>query len=72
LRCLDLLWLELQAWISGRSPYEQDEFLFNERQKIPEVLKRIMDYRFQPNIPTSESKEAVEISFTFHMNGINI
>ena len=59
---LDLLWLELQAWISGRSPYEQDEYFFNHRQKIPAILQKIMEYRFQPNVLT-ELKETVLVKF---------
>lgn len=44
----DLLWLELQAWISDRTPQEQDNYLYVQRKKIPGILNRIMEYRFQP------------------------
>ena len=43
----DILWLELQAWISGKSPQQFDEYLLAERHRIPDVLQKIMDYTYQ-------------------------
>lgn len=62
---LDLLWLELQAWISERSPREQDEYLLTQRKRIPEVLNRIMEYEFKPfkgskQVASSEVKQEAE------------
>jgi hypothetical protein len=54
----DLLWLELQAWISDRTPQEQDSYLYVQRKKIPDILNRIMEYRFEPfYAPSSECSQ---------------
>ena len=54
----DLLWLELQAWISDRTPQEQDSYLYVQRKKIPDILSRIMEYRFEPYYaPSSECSQ---------------
>lgn len=53
----DLLWLELQAWLSDRTPQEQDSYLYVQRQKIPDVLNRIMEYQFEPITTIRRSTE---------------
>lgn len=42
----DLIWLELQATIAGRSLAEQDEFLCSQRNIVPTIVQNIIDYRF--------------------------
>ncbi|XP_059054554.1 uncharacterized protein LOC131848650 [Achroia grisella] len=42
----DLIWLELQATIAGRSLAEQDEFLCSQRNVVPIIVQNIIDYRF--------------------------
>ncbi len=42
----DLLWLEVQAWLSDRSIHQQDQFLFTERQRIPAVLQVRLHFIF--------------------------
>lgn len=61
----DLLWLELQAWISDRTPQEQDNYLYVQRKKIPDILKRIMEYRFEPFYPTSSNNSRFSASGSF-------
>ncbi|KAI8421308.1 hypothetical protein MSG28_008339 [Choristoneura fumiferana] len=46
----DLIWLELQAKIAGRTLAQQDAFLCSQRNIIPTLIKNIIDYRFvNPN-----------------------
>lgn len=61
----DLLWLELQAWISDRTPQEQDNYLYVQRKKIPDILKRIMEYRFEPFYPTSSNNSRFSATGSF-------
>ncbi|CAG9120657.1 unnamed protein product [Plutella xylostella] len=42
----DLIWLELQAVIAGRSLAQQDAYLCAQRSIVPAVVKNIMEYRF--------------------------
>lgn len=42
----DLIWLELQAWHSDRSLEEEDKYLCNARQQIGDLLREIMNYKF--------------------------
>lgn len=42
----DMIWLELQANMADRSIEEQDRFLIAARHGIPELLREIMNYRF--------------------------
>ena len=41
----DLIWLELQAWYSGRTLRLQDEFLCEEREKVPAVLDEVVSFK---------------------------
>ncbi|KAL0881300.1 hypothetical protein ABMA27_001183 [Loxostege sticticalis] len=46
----DLIWLELQAKIAGRSLAQQDAYLCAQRDIVPAVVQNIIDYRFvNPN-----------------------
>lgn len=59
---IDLLWLELQAWISDRTPREQDSYLYVQRKRIPHILNQIMEYRFQPYYSSKVSNEPSDSS----------
>ena len=41
----DLIWLELQAWYGGRTLRLQDEFLCEEREKVPAVLDEVVNFK---------------------------
>lgn len=41
----DMIWLELQAWHADRSIEQQDKYLYSARQGIPDLLKKILNYR---------------------------
>lgn len=42
----DLIWLELQAWHADRNIEEEDKYLFVARQSIGDLLREIMNYKF--------------------------
>lgn len=42
----DMIWLELQANMADRTIEQQDKFLIAARHGIPELLREIMNYRF--------------------------
>ncbi|KAM3956160.1 mitogen-activated protein kinase kinase kinase 4 [Aphomia sociella] len=42
----DLIWLELQAAIAGRTLAEQDDYLCSQRNIVPTLIQNIIDYRF--------------------------
>ncbi|KAJ0177544.1 hypothetical protein K1T71_006417 [Dendrolimus kikuchii] len=42
----DLIWLELQAKIAGRTLAQQDSYLCTQRNIVPTLIKNISDYRF--------------------------
>ncbi|XP_061705012.1 mitogen-activated protein kinase kinase kinase 4 [Cydia pomonella] len=53
----DLIWLELQAKIAGRTLAQQDLFLCSQRNIIPTLIKNIIDYKFvNPNPCKGRSK----------------
>ncbi|XP_063540069.1 mitogen-activated protein kinase kinase kinase 4 [Cydia strobilella] len=53
----DLIWLELQAKIAGRTLAQQDHFLCSQRNVIPTLIKNIIDYKFvNPNPCKGRSK----------------
>ncbi|XP_063386171.1 uncharacterized protein LOC134672197 [Cydia fagiglandana] len=53
----DLIWLELQAKIAGRTLAQQDLFLCSQRNVIPTLIKNIIDYKFvNPNPCKGRSK----------------
>ncbi|XP_063367252.1 uncharacterized protein LOC134655718 [Cydia amplana] len=53
----DLIWLELQAKIAGRSLAQQDLFLCSQRNVIPTLINNIIDYKFiNPNPCKGRSK----------------
>lgn len=41
----DIIWLELQAWHADRSLEQQDKYLYSARQGIPDLLRRILNYK---------------------------
>lgn len=41
----DMIWLELQAWHADRTLEQQDKYLYSARQGIPDLLKKISNYR---------------------------
>ncbi|XP_049870477.1 mitogen-activated protein kinase kinase kinase 4 isoform X2 [Pectinophora gossypiella] len=47
----DLIWLELQAKIAGRTLAEQDAFLCTQRNVVPAIVSNIRDYRFMNTNP---------------------
>uniref|UniRef100_K1R1Y1 Mitogen-activated protein kinase kinase kinase 4 n=1 Tax=Magallana gigas TaxID=29159 RepID=K1R1Y1_MAGGI len=56
-RYKDYLWLELQMEKNGfQNQLEQEEFLQNERAKIPGVIEEILNFRFECSVELSDSK----------------
>ncbi|XP_047504578.1 mitogen-activated protein kinase kinase kinase 4 isoform X1 [Pieris napi] len=51
----DLIWLELQAKLSGRTLEQQDDFLCTQRNVIPNIVQRILDYKFVSSKPVCRS-----------------
>ncbi|VVD03860.1 unnamed protein product [Leptidea sinapis] len=47
----DMIWLELQAKLAGRTLAQQDAFLCAQRGLIPQVVRRILEYRFVSKRP---------------------
>lgn len=43
----DIIWLELQAYHTDRTPTEQDKFLCTARETVPHLLNDIMKYKFK-------------------------
>ncbi|GBP74937.1 hypothetical protein EVAR_54259_1 [Eumeta japonica] len=50
----DLIWLELQAKIAGRTPPQQDAFLCAQRDIVPTIIQNIINYRFVNPSPCSQ------------------
>ncbi|XP_031640746.1 mitogen-activated protein kinase kinase kinase 4 isoform X3 [Contarinia nasturtii] len=42
----DMIWLELQARHASRTLEQQDKYLYSARQGIPDLLNKILNYRF--------------------------
>ncbi|XP_041988766.1 uncharacterized protein LOC121740198 isoform X3 [Aricia agestis] len=42
----DLIWLELKARISDRTLAQQDAYLCAQREVVPRIVQRILDYKF--------------------------
>lgn len=42
----DMIWLELQARHAGRTLEQQDKYLYSARQGIPDLLGKILNYKF--------------------------
>ncbi|CAG9787510.1 unnamed protein product [Diatraea saccharalis] len=42
----DLIWLELQAKVAGRTLAQQDAYLCSQRNAVPTILQNIMEYKF--------------------------
>lgn len=42
----DMIWLELQARHASRTIEQQDKYLYSARQGIPELLNKILNYRY--------------------------
>lgn len=42
----DMIWLELQAWHADRTLEQQDKYLDSARQGIPDLLNKILNYRW--------------------------
>ncbi|CAB3235096.1 unnamed protein product [Arctia plantaginis] len=42
----DLIWLELQAKLAGRTLAQQDAFLFAQRDIVPTIINNIFEYKF--------------------------
>ncbi|CAH2981578.1 unnamed protein product [Chilo suppressalis] len=42
----DLIWLELQANVAGRTLAQQDAYLCAQRNAVPTILQNIMEYKF--------------------------
>lgn len=42
-----VVWIGLQAWLNGVSPIEQEKFMSKEKEKIPSVLKEVMEFKVQ-------------------------
>ena len=55
----DVIWLELQAWYSGRTLKHQDEHLCAEREKVPVVLDEVMNFKVPLADLTSRWPDAV-------------
>ncbi|CAK1543740.1 unnamed protein product [Leptosia nina] len=47
----DLIWLELQAKITGRTLELQDAFLCSQRNIVPNIIERILEYKFVSSKP---------------------
>lgn len=61
-RYKDYLWLELQMEKYGfQNQVEQEEFLQNERAKIPGVIEEIVNFRFECSIELSDSKSEEDL-----------
>ncbi|XP_028027484.1 mitogen-activated protein kinase kinase kinase 4 isoform X1 [Bombyx mandarina] len=57
----DLIWLELQAKIAGRTLADQDQYLCAQRDIVPTLIKNIFEYRFVDNNPCKDqSKKLTE------------
>ncbi|XP_072929453.1 mitogen-activated protein kinase kinase kinase 4 [Epargyreus clarus] len=53
----DLIWLELQAKIAGRSLAQQDAFLCAQRDIVPSIVQKVLEYKFvNPNPCTDQSR----------------
>ncbi|XP_004524180.1 mitogen-activated protein kinase kinase kinase 4 isoform X2 [Ceratitis capitata] len=64
----DLIWLELQAWQADRTMEQQDKYLFNARQAVPELLSQIINYKFQPRFQRAMSEMSVDSGISTDSN----
>lgn len=56
-RYKDYLWLELQMEKNGfKTLLEQEDFLKNEREKIPSVIEEILNFKFECSVEQSDIK----------------
>ncbi|KAL4233273.1 Mitogen-activated protein kinase kinase kinase 4 [Mactra antiquata] len=44
---MTIVWLGLQAWLNGLNPNEQETLMNKEKEKIPFVLKEVMEFKVQ-------------------------
>ncbi|XP_060581220.1 mitogen-activated protein kinase kinase kinase 4-like isoform X3 [Ruditapes philippinarum] len=42
---MNFVWIGLQAWLNGLTPTEQETMMNEEREKIPAVLKEVMEFK---------------------------
>lgn len=55
----DLIWLELQAKLAGRTLAQQDAYLCTQRNIVPTIINNIFEYRFVNKKPSrSEDKDS--------------
>lgn len=43
----DLIWLDLRAWLAGRTLSEEDDYICRERAGVSKLIHDIMNYRFE-------------------------
>lgn len=67
----DLIWLELQAKIAGRTLAQQDVFLCAQRDIVPTIVQNIIDYRFM-NPQPCESRSASLICYKSELGDGNV
>ena len=71
----DLIWLELQAWYSGRTLKLQDQFLYEERENVTVVLDEVMNFKVTPDDLTGRWTDVVPcgaVSESGDNNGISV
>ncbi|XP_045496385.1 uncharacterized protein LOC123694837 [Colias croceus] len=56
----DLIWLEIQAKIAGRSLAQQDAFLCAQRNVIPNIVRDILEYKFISHRPCCRSSAQLQ------------
>ena len=43
----DVIWLSLRAWHNDRAIQQEDEYVSKAREKIPELIKKIMEFKYK-------------------------
>ncbi|RVE48712.1 hypothetical protein evm_006678 [Chilo suppressalis] len=52
----DLIWLELQANVAGRTLAQQDAYLCAQRNAVPTILQNIMEYKTTPEVSSARDQ----------------
>lgn len=60
---MDLIWLEIQAWHQGKSMKEQDSLLCEARSTIPDVLSKVIDFKYDSSFEAMCCKPQSSLSF---------
>ncbi len=58
-RAMDVIWLELRAYMAGRSIHQQDAYLLKAREAVGDVLNEVFNFKLEPKGDPSEACSSI-------------